>query len=881
MANMNPLHTPQSAPATDCPTTRRMGRRGLSAVGAAAMGLALWAAPEASAHDDDPKVLDRQPAVKGTGYRRVNDLVANGALGAAAGATQLAVNSNQGFPGSGFVLESWLTLGDLGNETDTGNDCWGYVSPSGREYALMGTSRATIVVEITDPGNAQVVERIQGPTSIWRDIKVYQDRAYSVSEGGGGIQIINLSNVDSGVVTLETSITGQGTDATHNVVIDEDSGFLYRCGGGGNGLRIYSLQNPGNPQFVGQYNSRYVHDAQVVTYTDGPFAGRQVAFCCAGFNNGFGDTGLTILDVTNKANIQTLSQISYPNAEYSHQGWLSEDKTRFYLGDELDENNGVATTVTRVFDVTDLNNASFVGTFENDLRCVSHNMYERDGFLFQANYTSGLRVFDVGSDSDSPAEVAFFDTAPDRNTSSFNGLWSCFPYFPSGAIIGSDVERGLFVLSFDPLRVDVTQAGLDAIDVSGEVVTAQFAEYAPGNFDPMSPELVVDDGSGPVGIPMATTGAPGEFTATLPGLPCGTEIQWYVTARTVSGVESTFPLTAPDVPYVSFAGQLAFDVISDNMQDDTGWTGGAPGDTASTGVWVRGIPTGTDAQPLFDNTELGRRCWFTGQGTGGGNGENDVDGGFTTLLSPIYDLSANGEPTIEYYRWYSNNVGNGPADDSFVIEISNDGGSSWITVENIGPGDDGAAGGWCRSSFLVSDLVTPTSQVQMRFIASDTGAGSIVEAAIDDFRVVDALCDQVIGVSYCVAAPNSTGVVGEIEGEGTNFVISNDLELVARDLPQNQFGFFVVSADQAFVPNPGGSQGNLCVGTNTGRYLTQIADSGTAGRLRLIVNTFAIAQPTGTLPAFPGDTWNFQCWHRDLNPGATSNLTRGYSVTFR
>ena len=98
-------------------------------------------------------------------------------------------------------------------------------------------------------------------------MKTYQDRAYTVSEGGSGIQVIDLSQVDNGVVSLERTVTGQGTNATHNIVIDEVSGFLYRAGGGSNGLRIYSLANPGNPTFVGQYTTRYVHDAQVVTYT--------------------------------------------------------------------------------------------------------------------------------------------------------------------------------------------------------------------------------------------------------------------------------------------------------------------------------------------------------------------------------------------------------------------------------------------------------------------------------------------------------------------------------------------------------------------------------------------------------------------------------------
>ena len=199
----------------------------------------------------------------------------------------------------------------------------------------MGVTSATVVVEITNPSAPVVIQRISGPSSTWRDIKVYQDRCYTVSEGGNGIQVIDLSDVDNGNVSLETTITGNGTNNTHNVAIDETSGFLYRSGGGSNGLRIYSLANPSNPTFVGQWNTRYVHDVQVVTYTTGAFAGRQIAYCCSGFNGGSQDTGLSVVDVTNKAAPVVISQIAYPSRQYSHQGWLSEDRTRFYLGDEL------------------------------------------------------------------------------------------------------------------------------------------------------------------------------------------------------------------------------------------------------------------------------------------------------------------------------------------------------------------------------------------------------------------------------------------------------------------------------------------------------------------------------------------------------------------
>ncbi|MGD2018000.1 MAG: choice-of-anchor B family protein, partial [Planctomycetota bacterium] len=754
-------------------------------------------------------------------------------------------------------------------------------SPSGREYALMGTSSGTVVVEVTDPANAAVVEIIDGPNSLWRDIKTYQDRAYVVSEGGGGIQVLDLSAIDAGVVTVENTVTGSGDERTHNVAIDEVSGYLYRTGGGGNGLRIYSLANPSAPLYVGSWGSRYVHDTQVVTYTSGPYAGRQLAFCCAGLGNGSGDTGLSIVDVTNKNFPFRIEQLAYPNRRYSHQGWLSADRTRFYLGDELDEGVGVGTTVTRVFDVTDPGNASFTGEFTNGVPSISHNMYERDGLLFQANYTSGLRVFDTVSDPDAPAEVAAFDTAPDLASSTFNGLWSCYVGLPSGTILGSDLERGLFVWTFDPLLVEVDAAPLRALDAEGETVTATLGTFQGNALDPSSVELVVDVGAGPYSVPMDATGAAGVYAADLPAAPCGAEVRWYVSARTTGGVRSTFPASAPVVPFVSFVGESVTTARYDSMQQAAGWVGGLPGDTAVRGQWTRGRPPGTAAEPTDGFPANGRLCWFTGAGVIGNNTEADVDQGFTTLLSPLLDLSGMQYPVIEYQRWFSNVYGANDPDDAFEVSVSNDAGATWVPLETVGPLGPGTEGGWIRAAHLLPATLAPSAEVQLRFVASDTGRINIVEAAIDEFRVYDVGCSAPVGTAYCQAEPNSTGLAGEVVGEGTSFLVENDLELVATQLPPQQTGFFIVADGQASVPMIGGGQGTLCVGGTTGRYLSQAGTSDAAGTLRLVVDAAAIPAPTGAVATLPGDTWNFQCWHRDANPGPTSNFTEGYSVTFR
>ncbi|TDJ69595.1 MAG: choice-of-anchor B family protein [Planctomycetota bacterium] len=504
------------------------------------LGLAL----PALAHDDDPKVLSLQRPYQGPGFQSAAALVSGG------GTTTL---NGFSFPSTGVQLLSWLPLNMLGGGSSA-NDCWGYVAPSGREYAIIGTSNNTVFVEVTSPGNPQVVATMPGPTSLWRDTKVYQDHAYSVSEGGSGIQVFDMGQIDNGTVTLVGTVNDVGTSATHNVAIDEVSGFLYRSGGGSNGLRIYSLANPDNPTFVGQWNTKYVHDVQIVTYTTGPLAGTEVAYCCGGFNGGSSQTGLTILDVTNKSNIQIMDEVFYSNPAYSHQGWLSEDRNYFYLGDELDE-DGVLPTTTHVIDVSDPTNAFSVGPFTNGNQAIGHNLFTKGNLIYEANYRSGLRVFDTSASQTAPVEVAMFDTYPDDDHDNYNGLWSCYPYLPSGIVLGSDREKGLFVwwvgdalVTFDfPSGIPVV------VDPTGEAIPVQITEAFPGALLAGSEKFFYDAGAGFVAVPLTNLGG-GSYEANVPALPCGTEFDWYVSAESSNGIFWASPDGAPASTYTSFAG---------------------------------------------------------------------------------------------------------------------------------------------------------------------------------------------------------------------------------------------------------------------------------------------------------------------------------------
>ncbi|MEO0651488.1 MAG: hypothetical protein AAFZ65_12505, partial [Planctomycetota bacterium] len=218
----------------------------------------------------------------------------------------------------------------------------------------------------------------------------------------------------------------------------------------------------------------------------------------------------------------------------------------------------------------------------------------------------------------------------------------------------------------------------------------------------------------------------GSFGADIPGAPCGATPEYFVTFD-----EPDFGTVTSETFEVEIGVETV--LFADDFESAGGWTVGAAGDSASTGLWERVDPQQTPAQPGNDVTDSGSLAFVTDGSAGSGIGSFDVDDGATTLTSPSIDLTG-GDARIGYWRWYSNDEGSNPGVETFEIDISNDGGASWSSVEVIGPGGQQASGGWNFFEFNVSDVVTPTGNVRMRFVASDD-VGAIVEAAIDEFRV--------------------------------------------------------------------------------------------------------------------------------------------------
>lgn len=326
------------------------------------------------------------------------------------------------------------------------NDIWGYVSPGGREYAILGLRTGTGFVDVTDPVNPVVVGAISDSNSIWSDMRTYGHYAYNVNESGGGLQVIELANIDPPTrqVSLVRSVTQSGLSKAHTLAVNTDSGYLYLCGSNlaGGRLVALSLADPSNPVIAGQaLQAGYVHAAQVVSYTSGPYAGREIAFSFCG------SQGLRIVDVTSKSNMFTMGSLVYPNTSYTHQGWLTEDRRYVLINDELDELNDpdVDTTTTYVIDVQNLSSPQFVTTFTNGQTAIDHNLMVRGDFVYEANYTTGLRIYNI-ADVNTAFEAGYFDTYPFNNGMDFNGAWGVYAHLPSGNILVADMQGGLFVL---------------------------------------------------------------------------------------------------------------------------------------------------------------------------------------------------------------------------------------------------------------------------------------------------------------------------------------------------------------------------------------------------------------------------------------------------
>lgn len=344
-----------------------------------------------------------------------------------------------GYPCDGYDLQSKLFLSQM--DASDGNDSWGWTDPqTGKEYALVGLDNGTAFIDISDPVEIVYLGKLPTHTSpsIWRDIKVYDNHAFIVSEAGGhGMQVFDLTrlrNVANPPETFTEDAHFGEFGSAHNIVINEATGFAYAVGAGAyNGGPIFiNIQDPLNPQAAGGYaGSGYTHDAQVIVY-DGPdpdYQGQEIYFAS-------NENEVVIVNVTNKNNPQLISTVSYGSGSYTHQSWLTEDRAHIIIGDEIDELDFGFNTRSIIADVSDLDAPFYDFQYFGNIAAIDHNGYVKGNLYYLANYQGGMRVIDISDIANqNMTEVGYFDTYPSNNNAGFGGTWNVYPYFESGNIV--------------------------------------------------------------------------------------------------------------------------------------------------------------------------------------------------------------------------------------------------------------------------------------------------------------------------------------------------------------------------------------------------------------------------------------------------------------
>jgi len=448
-------------------------------------------------------------------------------------------------------IDLYATMG--ANQVGGGdmNDIWGWTDPlDGKEYVLLGRTNGTAFIDISNPTTPVYLGNLNTNTvsSLWRDIKVYGNYAFIVSEAGGhGMQVFDLTklrNVTNPPVNFSADAVYTGFGNAHNIVINEATARAYGVGTNtaSGGLHIVDISNPLNPTILGTFSQDgYTHDAQVVTYIgpDAQYQGKEIAFAC-------NENTITIVDVDDPTDATLISTEGYSGSAYTHQGWLTEDHKYFVVGDELDEQQSGVNTRTYFFNVEDLNNPFLAGTYTATTSAIDHNLYIKDGIAYQSNYRAGLRLLDV-SNAPNAEEVGFFDLYPSSDAASFNGTWSNYPYFASGVVAVSHIEEGLFLLMPDlpePCTescgcIDATACNYDA-SASNDDGSCDFSCYGCTNSEACNYDATATIDNGSCFLPDPGFGcecsSDGAINTTLSGTQLSEPFTFEGTGNPVAGV---------------------------------------------------------------------------------------------------------------------------------------------------------------------------------------------------------------------------------------------------------------------------------------------------------------------------------------------------------
>ncbi len=701
----------------------------------------------------------------------------------------------------------------------------------GREYALVGASLGLAIVEITNPDAPVLIVQIPGPNNLWKEIKTYGNYAYITSEGGQGLQIVDLSglpsaNLNSYFYTGDGVIAGQ-LDKIHSLHIDTTRGFLYAYGGGlfNGGAKILDLNvDPYNPVYVGKFDQlNYIHDGYVDNDT---------LYACH-INEGY----LSIVNMQDKNNPELLGTVETP-ARFTHNSWLLSDRKHILTTDEKFPSFVAAYDIA---DPTNIRELDRIATTVDGNSSIGHNTHVLNDWAVTSWYIDGVTIIDAHRPSNL-IQVGRYDTYDGAGV--FDGCWGAYPFFPSGTIIASNIPSmaanvtgKLFVLTPTYVRACYVEGNVTST-CTGQALIG--ATVTINSNDPLAFTQTKNDGSFKTGQP-----TPGTFTVTVskPGFISQTitlelvpgevaplnvnlePISAFSIVGTVLDAQSGLPLAnvpvqissvletfnrqtnaagqfdlicAPGATYQVSAnawGYLPATFVLENggsaivslqrgYYDDFGFNlNWSKTGAASTGDWVRGNPVGTtfgnnmQVSPENDVDSDGNElCYITGN-DGGNAGDDDVDNGDVILSSPLMRLSDYQEAALSFWYWFVNAGGSGAPNDRFEVVATN--GLETVTIFS----DSTSQAAWqFKDNLFLSDYITLTDSVRIHFITGDTDPGHLVEGGVDVFLVVPtgfvSTKDKLDAAATIQVLPNPSAVAFTIRYE---WPAARDLVLEVRN----------------------------------------------------------------------------------------------------
>jgi choice-of-anchor B domain-containing protein len=675
----------------------------------------------------------------------------------------------------------------------------GWTSPDGKEYALVGASKGLVIVDITNPDAPVQIVQIPGPDNLWKEIKTYSHYAYVTSEGGGGVQIVDLNGLPSATLTYHNYIGSGEIDgqlgAIHALHIDVTKGYLYTYGGNFSHAMVHDLNvDPYNPTYVGKFDQLgYIHDGYVDNDT---------LYSCHIY------TGLlAMVDMRIKSAPLLLGTVQTPG-KFTHNAWIHSDRKHIFTTDETTPSFLTSYDISDPTDIKELDRFSI----DNGNGSYGHNTHIINDYAVTSWYTGGVVITDMHRPANI-VKVGHYDTWPGTGAT-FDGCWGAFPYFPSGNIVASNIENPaqMFVISPTYKRACYLEGivrdgcnnqplkGASVQIVGGEAPTEltnnqgllKTGQVTPGNYSLLISEAGYGSQTIPITLttaevttfditlqPISSTTVTGTVTdagTNLPitGIPVtlSSSNQTYNFTSNASGqfsgsciLSGTYTVSGGKWGYISSAQTVTINNNTDlniklskgyydDFNLDYGWSTEA---TSPTGIWERGEPVGTTngnnvSNPDFDvTTDSGDQCYVTGNG-GGQAGSDDVDNGYSRLISPAMDLSGAQDAILKFDYWFFNGGGNGGTpNDRFEVTVTNGSQTATVLTQTT------PASQWRNSGNIhLKDYITLTNEVRVSFTAYDDDPGHLVEGGLDQFSVIPATVGtlELDNNALITAAPN-------------------------------------------------------------------------------------------------------------------------------